>query len=302
MVKSLMPWIELHVKTSAERAHLVGDQISELGAQAVSFLDAGDQPIYEPSAHNPQLWQETIVVGLFEPQQLMDDILSFLENQQAEGKLENFHFKHVEDQDWQRVCLDSFKPIQFGNRLWICPSWHTPPDPNAINVTLDPGLAFGTGTHATTGLCLEWLDEHVSKDQTIIDYGCGSGILAIAALKLGAKIAYAIDNDPQALEATRLNAERNQIPPSQLITGLPGDTLEIPQVDILAANILAQPLVHLAPQLAQLVKPNGKIVLSGILIEQAEEIIRAYQPWFDMQKPVSKNEWVRIEGKKLYNS
>lgn len=296
-----MNWIELHIKTSAERAHILADQLNLFGAQAVSFLDAGDQPIYEPSAEKPQLWQETIVVGLFEPQHPIENVLTFLEEQAAEGFIEHFHLKHLEDQDWQRLCLDSFKPMSFGKKLWICPSWHKAPDPNAINVTLDPGLAFGTGTHATTSLCLSWLDQHISHEKIVIDYGCGSGILGIAALKLGAQKVFAVDNDPQALEATRSNAERNDILANQLQTFLPSD-LSAPAADVLIANILAQPLIELAPTFASLLKPHGKIVLSGILTDQIAEIFSAYQPFFALEKPISKAEWVRIVGNKLINS
>jgi ribosomal protein L11 methyltransferase len=290
-----MSWLEIHATTSANHAHLLGDQFTVMGALSVSFLDAGDQPIYEPTAETP-LWEKTIVVGLFDPHHPIQDVLIFLEKQEAEGNVEHFHLKHLEDQDWQRICLESFKPILFGKKCWICPSWHTPPDKNAVNVTLDPGLAFGTGTHPTTALCLEWLDAHITgHEQLVVDFGCGSGILGIAALKLGAKRVLAVDNDPQALIATRANAERNQITQNQLEVTLPGIKIA-PQADILIANILAQPLIELAPLFAKWVKPNGKVVLSGILIDQTINIIKAFQPYFHLQNPLAKAEWILLEG------
>ena len=296
-----MAWLEIHIKTSDKHANELSDELNQLGALAVTFKDAGDQPIYEPSPDNPRLWHETIVIGLFDPDHPIDALIRYLEQQQAAGKLEHFHLKHLENQDWQRICLDSFKPLQFGNRLWICPSWHQTPDPNAINVTLDPGLAFGTGTHPTTALCLEWLDKNITgTEELVIDYGCGSGILAIAALKLGAKHVLAVDNDPQALEATRSNAERNHISTPKLITCSP-QKVENQQADILIANILAQPLIDLAPILSSLVKPHGKIVLSGILSEQSLDITNTYNKWFAMSPPISRAEWVRLDGEKQDN-
>lgn len=290
-----MPWNELHATTSAALANELSDQFVEFGAQAVTFKDAGDQPIFEPAPETPRLWHETVVVGLFDSEHPLDPVIHYLENEQAKGALKNFHLQHVADEDWERRCLDSFNPIPCGKRLWICPSWHTPPEPDAVNVILDPGLAFGTGTHPTTSLCLEWLDEHVQNDALIIDYGCGSGILGIAALKLGAKKVIAVDNDPQALEATRDNAERNHIHPDQLLTQLPDQPIDS-KAEILIANILAQPLIFLAKKFADLTKMRGKIVLSGILIEQSQSVIEAYEPWFKMDEPVFKNEWVRLSG------
>lgn len=293
-----MSWIETHVKTTAKHADAVSDQLEILGAQAVTFQDSGDQPIFEPTADTARIWPHTTVIGLFDTEQPMDKIILFLEKQQAKGIIENFHLHHLEDQDWQRLCLESFKPMQFGKRVWICPSWHTPPEPQAVNIVLDPGLAFGTGTHPTTALCLEWLDQHINGDEEwIIDYGCGSGILAIAALKLGVKHAFAIDHDPEALKATQENGLRNGLSEERLTTALP-EHLKIRQVDVVVANILANPLINLAPTLAELVKPNGQIILSGVLIEQAVAVKEAYQPWFDMQSPSSLGEWVRLSGTK----
>ena len=183
-------------------------------------------------------------------------------------------FEQVQDQDWERAWLDDFKPIQFGKKLWICPTWCESPAPDAINIQLDPGLAFGTGTHPTTALCLKWLDSASIQDKIVIDYGCGSGILAIAALKLGAKFAIAIDNDPQALTATKNNAQQNNIPGTSLICGAPEEldailqAQSVEQADLIMANILAEPLIHLADILSSLLHQESDLVLSGILNEQ----------------------------------
>lgn len=294
-----MPWIEAHVKTSAEHANDVSTQLETLGAVAVTFQDAGDEPIFEPTPDTPRLWHHTIVVGLYDANHPIEQVIQFLEKQQAKGFIDGFHIQHLEDQDWERVCLKGFTPMQFGKRVWICPSWHTPPDPDAINIVLDPGLAFGTGTHPTTALCLAWLDQQITgNEELVIDYGCGSGILGIAALKLGAKSVLAIDHDTQALEATHENGLRNGFSTSQLATALPNNHIEV-QAPVLIANILAQPLINLAPTLAKLTKLDGKIVLSGILIEQTMDVMNAYKPWFDMHPPSSLGEWVRLSGTKI---
>ncbi len=290
-----MPWLEIHITAFSDQVATLSDQLILLGAEAVTLKDAGDQPIYEPSDTHPRIWQETILVGLFDHQQEMPPILSYLQSQQAEGLLAHFELKEVADEDWVRRSLDSFSPICFGKRLWICPSWLTPPDPAAVNIRLDPGLAFGTGTHPTTALCLEWLDEHIQATDYVIDYGCGSGILALAAFKLGAKRVLAVDNDPQALEATQSNAEQNAVSFPQLSVAFP-DAVPDEKADLVMANILAQPLIEMVSRLEKLLKPTGKIVLSGILIEQVSAVIEAYEDFFIMQAPVYKGEWARLEG------
>jgi ribosomal protein L11 methyltransferase len=288
-----MSWNELRITTTATYANEISEQLFALGAVAVTFEDAGDHPIFEPAPETPRLWQQTIVVGLFE----IDTPLPAFQTKEFANKEKFCHIsvKHIPDEDWERRCLDSFEPIRFGKRLWICPSWHLPPEPGAINVILDPGLAFGTGSHPTTQLCLEWLDENITSHDVVLDYGCGSGILAIAALKLGAKKAIAIDNDPQAIEATHENAMRNQIDPHRLIAQLP-NTTPIQAVDVLIANILAQPLIQLAPLFASLTRTGSRLILSGILEHQANAVIKAYNPLFIMEKPVFKAEWTRLEG------
>ena len=193
--------------------------------------------------------------------------------------------------------MDSYHPIQFGERLWVCPSWREVPDENAVTLMLDPGLAFGTGTHPTTALCLQWLDSIDCQDKSIIDYGCGSGILGIAGLLLGADKMVGIDIDPQAVQATQANAERNNIDSSRIEVKLPPYESEL-QADIVVANILAGPLAQLAPTISALVKTGGQLALSGILANQAKEVVEAYQEWFTLESIVEIEDWVRIVGTK----
>ncbi len=211
-----------------------------------------------------------------------------------EGKL-NYKIEQIEDKDWVREWMDSFHPIQFGKRLWICPSWREIPEPEAVNVILDPGLAFGTGTHPTTALCLEWLDGLDLQGKQLVDFGCGSGILAVAGLKLGATNAIGIDIDYQAIDASRDNAKRNGVD-DRLSLYLPEDQPKGIQADVLVANILAGPLRELAPLIAELVRPGGKLALSGLLQEQAEEIREFYAQWFEMDEAVHKEDWSRLTG------
>ncbi len=298
MVEHVMAWIELHITTTAEHADTLGDQLSEWGAQAITLLNAGSEAIYEPAPGETPVWNNTTLIALFDDQDDLSQVLNEMTEKKSLGWLQDFYVKALPDQDWERVCLQDFKPLQFGKRLWICPSWETPPDPQAINVILDPGLAFGTGTSPTTALCLEWLESHVKEGDSVTDYGCGSGILALAALKLGAEKVFAVDYDPQALDATKLNSERNQITPKQIETFLPDDFT--PQkVDIVIANILAKSLIELAPLLTSMVKPQGQILLSGILREQAEQVLDVYQQWFKMEEPAYKDEWTRLVGLRL---
>jgi ribosomal protein L11 methyltransferase len=297
MVEYVMAWLEIHIDTTIEHADTIGEYLTILGAQAISMHDGSDVATDEPDTDQqlPPLWQKIILVGLFEFEQDISEVREYLQHQQTSGTINRYTTKPIPDEDWERRCLADFKPLRFGKRLWICPSWLTPPDPAAINLIVDPGLAFGTGTHSTTALCLEWLDQNVKAGDTIIDYGCGSGILALAAIKLGAALAIAIDLDTKALAATRDNAKRNKIDENTLKLYLP-EEFSGAQADILIANILAGPLKKLAHYLANLVKPGGKIVLSGILNEQFESIIDAYMPWFAMQPPVFKEEWCSLTG------
>jgi ribosomal protein L11 methyltransferase len=289
--------IEFRINTTATHVEILSDQLLLLGACAVSLVDAANQPIYEPAPGEIILWQETTVVAHFEDNNLNESIASFLTEQQHTSNISGFTQTVVPETDWVRSSLDQFEPQQFGQRLWICPSWIEPPQLDAVNVMLDPGLAFGTGTHPTTKLCLEWLDRHIQGNEQIIDYGCGSGILAVAALKLGAAEAIAVDHDPQALDACMMNAEQNRISLEAIQVYFP-DELPLTTGDILLANILAKPLIELAPTFATLVKTGGSIVLSGILDSQKDAVIAAYQPYFTLNPPTIDGDWVRIDGTK----
>ncbi|MGH8338382.1 MAG: 50S ribosomal protein L11 methyltransferase, partial [Gammaproteobacteria bacterium] len=213
------------------------------------------------------------------------------------GTLPPHEFSLLEEREWSREWLKDFKPMRFGRRLWIVPSACAPPDATAVNIRLDPGLAFGTGAHATTALCLEWLDGTKLTGKTVIDYGCGSGILAIAAALLGALHVWAVDNDPQALTATQDNAARNRVI-SALKISLP-DQLPVAKADVLLSNILAAPLVELAPCFAAHLKSGGSLVLSGILDSQRDEIHNAYAPWFQFAGDMQSDGWVRMDGLRL---
>jgi ribosomal protein L11 methyltransferase len=199
------------------------------------------------------------------------------------------------DNDWVRLTQSQFDPIRISQRLWIVPTWHTPSDPQAINIVLDPGLAFGTGSHPTTRLCLHWLDDHIKGGESVLDYGCGSGILAIAALKLGAARAVGVDVDSQAVSASRDNAVANQVANVQFY--LPNDAPQA-SYDLVVANILTNPLRMLAPLLANATRPGGQIVLSGILEQQAQDVMNIYQQWFDLNAPIFEDGWSCLSGRK----
>jgi ribosomal protein L11 methyltransferase len=290
-----MPWLQLILECSADDAPLYSDLLSEQGAAAVTMVDSADQPLFEPAVGTTPLWNNTRVVGLFETDVDIDAVLLELAAARAPEPLPPLRIEQLEDKDWNRAWMDTFQPMRFGERVWIVPSWHTPPDANGVNILLDPGLAFGTGTHPTTRLCLEWLDAHPPRGAKVIDYGCGSGILAIAAAMLGADSVLCIDNDPQALVATRDNAERNKVE-SRLIAMLPESATESP-CELLLANILAGPLMELAEKFSRLVQHGGHVVLSGILPEQAEAVRASYLPWFDMAEPTEHDGWIRLEGR-----
>lgn len=296
-----MPWLQLKLRTAKDSAEALSDLVSELGADAVSLLDAEDQPILEPGVGETPLWQDVIVVGLFDAEADMDAVLLALTADALWSSVLRASLEPLEDKDWIRAWMDEFHPIRFGQRLWIVPSWRQAPDADAVNILLDPGLAFGTGTHPTTALCLEYLDGLANQGELqgarAIDFGCGSGILAIAGLKLGAAHFTGIDNDPQAILATFENAERNGIDAQALSVVLPEQFQDF-QADGLIANILAGPLRELAPRFANLVKAGGWLALSGILPSQAEELLACYAPWFEMDAPTERQEWVRLSGRR----
>jgi ribosomal protein L11 methyltransferase len=289
-----MPWLQLRLAITPEQAPVYEDALLDVGAVSVTFMDAEDQPIFEPDLGTTPLWRNTHLLALFEADTDTHALVAHL-RLLCGDTLPDHQFEAVADQDWERSWMDNFQPLRFGQRLWIVPSWHQAPDPDAVNLLLDPGLAFGTGTHPTTALCLQWLDSQQLEGCRVLDFGCGSGILAIAALLLGAPHAVGTDIDPQALEASRDNARRNAIDERRLDLYLPAELPQEP-ADLVLANILAGPLVSLAAQLTALVKPAGRLALSGILAEQADTVRAAYTEHFQLDPNVSLDGWVRISG------
>ncbi len=303
-----MSWLQIAINTTKDNAELAEDCLFSAGAQTVTLTDAADQPILEPDLNQTPIWNSVIITGLFSfnnnEQQLLDLIKQNLSMINYSCKAEI-----LEDRNWTRAWMDHYHAMQFGERLWVCPLHIEPPEPEATNLRLDPGLAFGTGTHPTTSLCLRWLDQnipaHGKAQETVLDYGCGSGILAIAACMLGIKHTDGVDIDPQALTATHNNAETNQVK-DKIKTYLPddfqkhcSDVAVNSQYDIVVANILSGPLAELAPTLASHTRTNGDIVLSGILKEQAESVLKTYSEFFNMDKPVFEEDWVLLHGTKI---
>jgi ribosomal protein L11 methyltransferase len=268
------------------------DALVELGAVAVTLEDAADDPVLEPGPGETPLWPTVVVKALFE--QSTDPVALTRALAQALPGGPPPRFEILADQAWERVWLEDFRPMRFGRRLWVCPGGLPAGDVDAIRIELDPGLAFGTGTHPTTALCLEWLDGQDLAGCSVVDYGCGSGILAIAAAKLGATHVRAVDIDPQALIATRDNAVRNGVAGTLTITGDPA--LPPRGADVLLANILAKPLVELAPRFAAALGPAGRLALSGLLQEQADAVTAAYRPWFHIDTTTTRDGWVLLSG------
>jgi ribosomal protein L11 methyltransferase len=290
-----MPWIQIRINATAKTADKVSNMLLGRGAQAVTFMDAKDVPVYEPMPGETPLWGETEVMGLFDAETDPAPTIAFF--QQIFGENVGYKVEQLEDKDWVREWMDHFHPMQFGERLWICPSWRDVPNPDAVNVMLDPGLAFGTGTHPTTALCLQWLDGLDLAGKTVVDFGCGSGILGIAALKLGAARVIGIDIDPQAIQASRDNAERNGVA-DQIELYLPADQPQDVEADVVVANILAGPLRELAPLIAGHGKAGSLMALSGVLESQAPELETIYGQWFEMDPTAVKEEWCRLSGRK----
>lgn len=289
-----MPWIQAHLTTDKEKAPLVELLFENLGALSVTLLDAEDEPLLEPKPGELPLWQHTQVTGLFDGDTDLDGLRSQINQALNSDVTTNLRLEILEDQAWERAWLENFKAMRFGQRLWICPQGQQAGSDNAVVVELDPGLAFGTGTHPTTALCLEWLDGQSLEKKTLLDFGCGSGILAVAALCLGADQVIGTDHDPQALQASRDNALKNGVSDHLILH----DSTSLPRqpVDILLANILAGTLIELENLLAKLTLPGGTIVLSGILTDQAQAVSDAFSPDFDMQPPRILEDWVLLEG------
>ena len=297
-----MAWQQLRIQVRSDQIEPLEQLLLDYGGLSISYLDAEDQPVFQKEPGSTPLWDLVDLVCLFEKEKNLDGLLFLLRQHSAIEDKGSLTLETLEDQAWERSWMADFKAMQFGERLWVCPSWQEPPEPSAINIMLDPGLAFGSGSHATTSMCLQWLEQNTRDDSTVIDYGCGSGILAIAAALLGAPRVIAVDNDPQAITATIENAKRNHIPEGVIETYLPDqlpDDRAALQSDILVANILAEPLMQLAEDLSHLVKPKGHIALSGLLAEQADELLRHYGSWFEMDEAVLSEEWARLSGIRL---
>ena len=288
-----MPWLQLSIEATAEQAEIASEAFTAAGALSVTVLDAGDEPLLEPAPGETPLWSCNRIVALFSPETDVAQVEGCLRDRLPVESIK-CQVEQLQDRDWSNTWRDNFSAMQFGNKLWVCPLGEWPPDPGACVVQMDPGLAFGTGTHVTTGLCLEWLDAHTPAGKLVIDYGCGSGILAIAACKLGADRVCAVDIDPQALLATRENASRNAVEDC-LEVRLPGELATDP-VDLVMANILANPLIELAGLLAARVRTGGQLIMTGILRKQDAAVMAAYDDWFDFRPPVTREEWVLLEG------
>ena len=287
-----MAWIQIRIHANKESADQISDLLLDVGCPSVTFMDGSNTPVYEPKPGEVILWPETMVIGLFDAANDMDVVVAYLKANVADTL--TYKIEQLEDKDWEREWMDNFHPIKFGERLWICPSWRDIPEPNAVNVLLDPGLAFGTGTHATTALCLKWLESQDLTGKTVVDFGCGSGILGIAAIKLGAERVIGIDIDPQALIASKDNAERNGVA-DQLEVYLPENQPEF-HADIVVANILAQPLRELHEIILGFLKPTGAIAMSGILEEQAQSVADVYASFIDLEAIAQEGEWTRVSG------
>lgn len=287
-------WWQVSATVDEDRAEPLSDMFMELGAVSAGLEDAGDQPLFEPKPGETPLWRATRVTALFEAGACDQDILRSVVTERFADALRDWRCDVLQDQVWERAWMEHFKPMQFGRRLWICPTGYEPPEPSAVNVLLDPGLAFGTGTHPTTALCLEWLDSLDLQARTVIDYGCGSGILAVAALKLGAGSAFGVDIDPQALTASADNARKNGVERT-LKLGYPADLPSAP-ADVVVANILAGPLVELAPDILRRVRSGGLLALSGLLAAQAADVQKTYEAVIDFAPVRLREGWALLSG------
>jgi ribosomal protein L11 methyltransferase len=295
-----MGWLSLKIQAGEETADILSEALMDLGALSSSIEDADaetdvEKPIFgEPGEPPPGMWQRNVVSALFNEEANIAEVMDALSEATGFHNL-SYTVDTIEEQDWVRATQSQFDPIRIRDTVWIVPSWHAAPNPEALNIVLDPGLAFGTGSHPTTHLCLGWLADHLKPQETVLDYGCGSGILAITAKRLGAGKVIGVDIDPQAMVASRFNADQNLASAVEFF--LP-DAMPPFVADVVVANILSSPLKLLAPALASHCRQGGRIVLSGILAEQAEEVSTYYTPWFDMNPPVFMDQWTLLTGTK----
>jgi ribosomal protein L11 methyltransferase len=289
-----VPHLQLTIDLGARDPAPYEEALFGLGAVSVTLEDAADDPVLEPAPGATPLWPTVVLKALFEQGAEPAAIAAKLELALPGGPAPRFEV--VADRQWERVWLEAFRPMRFGQRLWVCPDGQPAGAVDAVRVELDPGLAFGTGTHPTTALCLEWLDAQPLAGREVVDYGCGSGILAIAAAKLGAARVHAVDIDPQALTATRENAARNEVSDRVSTTSEPA--LAPLSADVLVANILAGPLVELGARFAAALRPGGQLALSGLLAEQADAVTAAYRPCFHIDAKTTRDGWVLLGGRK----
>ncbi|RZG49250.1 50S ribosomal protein L11 methyltransferase [Acinetobacter wuhouensis] len=295
-----MKWLQIHITVEQAQVDFTETLLSSLGAVSVTLDDAENQDLLEPLPGETPLWNKVIVTGIYaqEDDETIDvaALETFIRTQLP---TEPMRSEFLEDQEWERTWMDAYEPIQIAEKYWIVPEWMEAPEADAVNIKLDPGLAFGTGNHASTFLCLQWLGKTDVKDKIVIDYGCGSGILGVAALLLGAKKVYATDIDPQAVLATQQNAELNGVL-ENLYVGLPEEfnaEFKGKQADILVANILAGPLMSLAEEFSTLIKSEGKFALAGVIEEQVADVSSVYSEFFDIVEVEKRDEtWCRISG------
>mgnify|MGYP003385806438 CR=1 FL=1 len=294
-----MAWLQLRIDTDATQASTVELILDLLGATSITFEDAANQPMYEPPLGTNPLWHLTRITALFDAdtdqQQLIDQLTEQLQVQTSKPEAPAYQLQLIEDKAWQTEWMKHIQPLRFGDNLWIVPEGFDTPEPDAVNLRFNPGLAFGTGSHPTTALCLEWLSQQDLNNKTLIDYGCGSGILGIAACMLGTRENHMVDIDTQALDSTRLNAQLNDQSDKQIRCYLP-ESFDNTQSDILVANILATPLIENAEKFSTLVPSKGLLALSGILYDQIDSVRSAYEQWFDFEPPSLKEEWVLLKA------
>jgi ribosomal protein L11 methyltransferase len=292
-------WINLKIRASAEYAHIISDALIELGALSSSIEDSylnseNEEALFgEPNIPSNTIWQDNAIESLFDDSISIDTVIAGLKTTTGLSDI-NYTLETIEEQNWVTLTQSQFEPISISNKLWVLPSWHRTTNPSAINIILDPGLAFGTGSHPTTHLCLEWLIKEVKINDCVLDYGCGSGILSIAAKKCGAKKVVGVDIDPQAIISSIHNAKENHV---NIHFHNSGSSLKF-EADIVVANILSSVLSVLAPVIAKACKPQGKIALSGILKEQVEMLTEIYSAWFNLNKPIERKGWILMSGTK----
>lgn len=290
-----IPLVQLTVEIDADQCDAVEAVVEEAGAISVSFLDPGGEPVLEPAVGCTPLWSKVRLLALFQGWPDGDHLYLEICRALNASQLSLWDLSALEQKQWERAWMDHYHPMHFGGRLWVVPTTHAAPEPDAVNLRLDPGLAFGTGTHPTTALCLRWLAQTPLAGAHVVDFGCGSGILAIAALLLGAGAAYGIDNDPQALAASRENAERNGV--SERLTVAMPEGASPGQVDLVVANILAGVLIELAPVIIPMLLPGGRLVMSGILDRQQAEVEAVYGQWIEWDPAEHQDGWVLLSGR-----